>query len=123
MNARTLSLGLAGAVFAAGLLVASAPVSAQSRVGDPYCGFWQNGSWVANGNCAGYMPSMRRGMVSGTITSVSGHLVTIQQTNGSIVINDTPALRRRTSGRVAVGRQITATGYWRAGTFYATNIA
>jgi hypothetical protein len=36
------------------------------------------------------------------------------------VINDQPALNRQSSGRVAVGRQIVAYGYWRDGNFYAT---
>nr|MDQ2680992.1 hypothetical protein [Candidatus Eremiobacteraeota bacterium] len=58
--------------------------------------------------------------VSGTITAVHGHLVTIQQSRGTIVINDQPALNAKTTGQVAVGRQIVAQGYWRAGTFYAT---
>lgn len=124
MSLRTFSLSITAAVLAAGLLAAVAPASAQtSRIGDPYCGSWMNGTWTPNGNCNGYMPTMRAGSVNGTITSVTGHLVTIQQALGTIVINDTPALRRQTSGPVAVGRQIAATGYWRAGTFYATNIA
>lgn len=90
---------------------------------NPYCGAMVDGVWVANGACPdihGFIP--QRAYVTGTITAVSGHLVTVQQSGGTLVINDQPALNRQTSGRVAVGRQITALGFWRAGTFYATAI-
>ncbi len=90
---------------------------------NPYCGSMVSGTWVPNGACPdtrGYIP--QRAYVSGTITKVSWHLVTVQQSQGVIVINDQPALNRQSSGRVAVGRQITAYGFWRAGTFYATAI-
>jgi hypothetical protein len=53
---------------------------------------------------------------------VKGHLVTIQQTNRSLVINDQPALDHKQTGKVAVGRQVVAYGYWQDGTFYATAI-
>jgi hypothetical protein len=53
---------------------------------------------------------------------VKGHLVTIQQTARTLVINDQPALDRQQTGKVAVGRQIVAYGYWMHGTFYATAI-
>ena len=56
----------------------------------------------------------------GTITAVNGHLVTLQQSTQALVVNDTPALSREDSGRAAVGRQITAHGYWEDGTFFAT---
>ncbi len=62
-------------------------------------------------------------VISGTITSVNGHLVTIQQSSGSIVVNDQPALNDQMTGNVATGRQIVARGYWRGGTFYATSFA
>jgi hypothetical protein len=91
---------------------------------NPYCGSVQNGVWMSNGNC-GPASSPRAesvARVSGTITSVRGHLVTLQQSERSIVVNDQPALEMRTTGRVAVGRQIEATGYWRTGTFYATSL-
>jgi hypothetical protein len=61
-------------------------------------------------------------VVAGTIISVKGHLVTVQQTNRSVVIDDSAALSNQSSGRVAVGRQIVAHGYWQAGNFYATAI-
>jgi hypothetical protein len=60
--------------------------------------------------------------VAGTITIVKGHLVTLQQTTGAIVVDDTAALSNQSSGRVAVGRQIIAHGYWVGNNFYATAI-
>ena len=60
--------------------------------------------------------------VHGTITGVQGHLVTIQQSTQTLVINDSPALATDSTGRVAVGRQVTAHGYWEDGTFYAKTI-
>lgn len=62
-------------------------------------------------------------VVSGTITAVNGHLVTIQRSTGSIVVNDQPALDNRTTGNVAVGRQVVALGHWQDGTFYAASFA
>jgi hypothetical protein len=64
----------------------------------------------------------RHEVVAGTIVSVKGHLVTVQQTNRQVVIDDSAALSNQSSGRVAVGRQIVAHGYWQAGNFYATAI-
>ena len=88
---------------------------------DPYCGSMQNGIWIANGNC-GAAGDVSAARVSGTITFVRGHLVTLQQSSRQIVINDQPALDMRTTGRVAVGRVIEAIGYWHDGTFYATTL-
>lgn len=62
-------------------------------------------------------------VVSGTITAVNGHLVTLQRSQGSIVVNDTPALDNQTTGNVAVGRQVVALGHWQDGVFYATSFA
>jgi|GEM_PF-2445121 len=62
-------------------------------------------------------------VISGTITAVNGHLVTIQRSNGTVVVNDQPALDNQMTGNVAVGRQIVARGYWQDGTFYATSFA
>lgn len=62
------------------------------------------------------------GRVSGTITSVTGHLVTLQQSGQQLVINDQPGLLARETGKVAVGRQVVALGYWQSGTFYATHL-
>lgn len=99
-----------------------APPAAQAP--PPYvdsdCGVWQDDTWVANGRCANTVYKHAR--VEGTIVSVKGHLVTLQQTSGQIVIDDTIALRDQSTGRVAVGRRIVAHGYWRNNNFYATAI-
>jgi hypothetical protein len=87
---------------------------------DASCGTWNGDTWVPNGSCTSV--SYKHAVVAGTITFVKGHLVTLQQTTGSIVIDDSAALSNESSGRVAVGRQIVAHGYWRAGNFYATAI-
>lgn len=135
-------LFLAALIFSAGAMIAG-PVGAQTTttttvdvVGphNPYCGSWQNGTFVPNGNCVeDVVPAqttttvvqhqdngriMQR--VRGTITSVQGHLVTVQMSTSTLVINDSPALSADQTGRVAVGRMITAHGYWEDGTFYAT---
>lgn len=87
---------------------------------DTTCGAWNGDTWTPNGSCPN--TAYKHAVVAGTITSVKGHLVTLQQTNGSVVIDDSAALSNESSGRVAVGRQIVAHGYWRAGNFYATAI-
>jgi hypothetical protein len=88
---------------------------------DGKCGTWQADTWVPNGTCdAADVTVYKHERLAGTITSVQGHLVTIQQTGKSVVINDQPALIDKMSGRVAVGRQVVAHGYWDNGTFYAT---
>lgn len=109
---------------------------------NPYCGAWENGAWVPNGNCveetapqtssttvittgpaAMHPPSGRTyEHINGTITGVQGHLVTITTSNRTLVINDSPALAADATGRVAVGRQVTAHGYWDGDTFYATRL-
>ena len=110
---------------------APAPPPAYEPPHTDFCGSMQGGVWVSNGNClddTGTAASVAegdgrlRGRISGTITSVSGHLVTLQQSSRSIVIDDQPALDLRETGRVAVGRQVTAHGYWQEGTFYATSM-
>lgn len=93
-----------------------------SRYGDPICGDWVNGVWQDNGHCPGYAAGPHRMRVAGTITVVKGHLVTVQQSDREMVINDQPALNRQTTGHVAVGRQIVAYGYMRDNVFYATII-
>ena len=127
---KTLSTLLAGAILAAGAAAMSIPAAAQSMQGmqntqSPYvdsrCGSWHDNTWVSNGNCTGPM-MYRHQRIAGTIVAVRGHLVTVQQSTRRVVINDAPALNRQTSGRVAVGRQIIAHGYWRGGVFYATMI-
>ncbi len=99
-------------------------------------GHWQNGTFYAtsfaDANVYGYagfngpgagLAGRLRGAVRGTVTAVDGHLVTVRGTDNSIVINDQPALSRKMTGNVAVGRDIVASGYWRGGTFYATTIS
>jgi hypothetical protein len=98
----------------------SAAMGPNHQYGDPVCGVWANGVWQGNGHCPDYAVGPRRARVAGTITAVKGHLVTIQQATKTIVINDQPALNRQTTGRVAVGRQIVAYGYWHDQNFYAT---
>jgi len=87
---------------------------------DSSCGTWHADAWVANGSCAADATAYKHERLAGTITSVQGHLVTIQLTGKSVVINDQPALIDKMTGRVAVGRQVVAHGYWDNGTFYAT---
>jgi hypothetical protein len=137
----------ASAILAAALLAGAAGAQTMDNVGphNPYCGSWSNGTWASNGNCvdettttttvttqreAAAMPGDQRAAVpmtagrtpqrvTGTITAVRGHLVTLQQSNNDLVINDQPALDQEATGRVAVGRVVTAHGYWQDGTFYA----
>jgi len=116
----------------------TAPAAAPAPPADTVCGTWQNDLWVPSGQC-GFDPACgamvsgtwtpngtcrteRRDTVSGTITIVKGHLVTLQRSKDTVVINDQPALNSQTTGRIAVGRNIVAAGYWRDGTFYATSI-
>jgi hypothetical protein len=123
------------------MLVAPAFAQTTDTVGQHglYCGSWQNGVFVGNGNCiddsttivttttsstpTGMVKDTRmHNRVHGTITGVQGHLVTIQQSTQTLVINDSPALATDSTGRVSVGRQVTAHGYWEDGTFYAKTI-
>jgi|SRR5579883_793421 len=87
---------------------------------DTACGSWQGDVWTPNGQCT--TTNYRHEVVAGTIVSVKGHLVTLQQTKGQVVIDDSAALNNQTTGRVAVGRQIVAHGYWQGNNFYATAI-
>ena len=93
-----------------------------NQYGDPICGAWASGVWQPNGHCPDYAVGPHRFRLEGTITAVKGHLVTVQQATRTIVIDDTPALNRQTSGRVAVGRQIVAYGYYHGDACYATVI-
>jgi hypothetical protein len=128
-------LFLATLILSMGTMIAG-PVGAQpvDVVGphNPYCGSWQNGTFVPNGNCVEETapatttttvvanPGRTMERVRGTITAVQGHLVTVQMSTNTLIINDTPALAADQTGRVAVGRMITAHGYWQDGTFFAT---
>jgi len=117
-------LGIAGFAAAACAQGAPPPGAPPPAAAPPYadttCGSWQGDSWVPNGSCPN--TAYRHEVVAGTIISVKGHLVTVQQTNRTVVIDDSAALSNQSSGRVAVGRQIVAHGYWQAGNFYATAI-
>jgi hypothetical protein len=72
---------------------------------------------------AGCTVVYRHARIEGTIVSVKGHLVTVQQSTGQVIINDQPALNNQLTGKVAVGRQIVAHGYWADNNFFATLIA
>ena len=118
-------LATASSVLAAGsiALAQEAPPAAAppaAPYSDPACGSWSGDVWTPNGSCP--TTAYKHEVVSGTIVSVKGHLVTVQQTARQVVIDDTAALNDQTSGRVAVGRRIVAHGYWQAGNFYATAI-
>lgn len=100
-----------------------------------YGQYGQNGQYGRyNNNCGGQNNS--NAAISGQIVAVNQNMVTIQTNNGgynnggygrngygqSITIDDQPALDNQTSGRVSVGRYVTAYGYWQNGTFYATRM-
>jgi hypothetical protein len=127
LNERSLRVVTLTTIAAAGATgaVASAqgappPGGAPPPYVDTACGAWNGDTWVPNGSCSS--ADYKHQVVAGTITIVKGHLVTLQQTNGTVVVDDTAALSDETSGRVAVGRQIVAHGYWRGNNFYATAI-
>jgi hypothetical protein len=123
---KILAGALLGALLALGM---SAPSMAQMYGGNnPDCGYMSGGQWVSNGNCdPNNHPwadgARHRGQLRGTIIAVNGNMVTVRTWHrGRITFNDGPALRRQTSGRVAVGRDIVANGFWRNGEFLATSI-
>ena len=121
----TLRSSLTAAICSVALVgLASVAVVAQTTApayNDPYCGYMQNGTWVATGNCNPVTTNIGPyAAVTGTIIFVKGHLVTLQQSDKQLVINDQPALDMQDTGRVAVGRSVEARGYWHGGTFYAT---
>lgn len=110
-------------ILFAALLFNLAPAFAdESTYIDTSCGSWVNDEWVPNGNCPPDSSHRRHDHVSGTISIVKGHLVTVQQSNRQVVINDQPALDAKQTGKVAVGRMIVAYGYWLDDNFYATAI-
>jgi hypothetical protein len=124
MNAITTILVTAGAALA-GMSIASAqaappPGGPPPAYVDTACGSWQGDVWTPNGSCP--TTAYKHQVVAGTIVLVKGHLVTLQQTTGQVVVDDSAALGNQTTGRVAVGRQIVAHGYWQAQNFYATAI-
>ena len=112
---------LSTALLSVGLTtITYAQTSPSGPYADTACGTWQRDTWTPNGTCTGEVK--RHARVEGTITIVKGHLVTIQQGTGTVVIDDTPALNNQFSGKVAVGRRIVAHGYWVGDNFYATII-
>jgi hypothetical protein len=82
------------------------------------CGTWTNGLWSPNDAC----PSVKFLRLSGVITIVKGTMVTIQQADRTITVDDKPALKNEMTGRVAVGRAVTMHGYWKDNMFFATRI-
>jgi hypothetical protein len=117
---------ICGITLAGGIAVAQTPPPADAPPpaapdASPYpdCGTWQSGTWVPTGACGN---ADYRSHIAGTITAVKGHLVTLQLTTTTLVINDQPALDRQATGKVGVGRQVVANGYWRNGVFYATSL-
>ncbi len=115
-------------IATAGMLAAGAnalaqgapPPPAASPYVDSACGSWQGDVWTTNGSCP--TTAYKHEVLAGTIVSVKGHLVTLQLTGRQVVIDDAAALSNQTTGRVAVGRQIIAHGYWQGENFYATAI-
>src|SRR5215469_17243668 len=90
-------------------LALMAPAAAQvPPYVDSNCGVWQGDQWIPNGNCT--PDTHRHERLAGTITAVKGHLVSVQQTDKTLVIDDSLALKNELTGRVAVGRQIVAHG-------------
>lgn len=110
------------AIILAAVFGLTPAVAAQPPYVDRTCGSWVNDVWVPTGNCPPESSRLRHDQVSGTITIVKGHLVTVQQATRTVVINDQPALDAKQTGKVAVGRMIVAYGYWLDGSFYATGI-
>ena len=112
---------------------------------NPYCGAWVDGAFQADGNCvtdttttttttqpaaaavAGapvvvVAPKVRvNERLSGKITAVNGHMVTLQHGDRTLVVDDSRALNSEDTGHVAKGRDIIAHGYWEAGVFYANH--
>jgi hypothetical protein len=107
---------------------------------NPYCGAWTDGSFVASGNCVtetsttttttqpattnmagppGAVPDRFSQRVSGKIIIVNKNMITLQHGDRTLIVNDSRALSRDTTGHVATGRDVVAHGYWEDGTFYA----
>jgi len=84
------------------------------------CGY--NGQYNGQYGQYGQYGQQGNAVVRGVITSVNGSMVTIMQGIGgqTITINDQPALNNQATGRVTVGRYVTAYGYYQGGMFYAT---
>ena len=120
-------IGLAGAqpafAQAAGPDAAAPAPPAQMEIyNDTRCGSWRDDNWMPNGNSPPDTDKMRHEHLAGTITFVTGHLVTLQLTDRKLVVNDQPALDTKRTGKVAVGREVVAHGYWLDGTFFVTSL-
>lgn len=91
-----------------------------------YCGYNGNGNYCNNGqynNCNGGYGQQGNSVIRGTIIGVNGNSVTLMQGFGqSITINDQPALNNQQTGRISLGRYVTAYGYYQNGIFYATSM-
>ncbi|HET9392645.1 MAG TPA: DUF5666 domain-containing protein [Candidatus Rubrimentiphilum sp.] len=95
-----------------------------------YCGYngncgYNNGQYGQNGQYNGRCNGNGQGnsVIRGTITSVSGNQVTLMEGFGqAVTINDQPALDNQSTGRVVIGRFVTAYGYYQNGIFYATSM-
>jgi hypothetical protein len=111
--------GMTGGVAVAQTTSTTQTTTTQTTYHDTTCGTWDVDTWTPSGTCGD--PTLHRHeRVVGTITIVKGHLVTVQQAERVLVVDDTPALSNQLTGKVAVGRRIVAHGYWDNGTFYAT---
>jgi hypothetical protein len=76
-----------------------------------------------NGQCNGQGQGQGNTSIRGTITSVNGNQVTVMEGFGqTVTINDQPALDNQNTGRVVIGRYVTAYGYYQNGIFYATSM-
>jgi hypothetical protein len=146
-SAMLLSSLLAGAAIAQTTSTTQTTKTVESGTMDtigphnPYCGAWTDGAWTPNGNCVTETtttttttqaaPSTSTQVVavpvsgrvaehiSGKITAVNGHMITMQQGDHTLIVDDSRALSREDTGKVATGRAVVAHGYWEDGVFYA----
>jgi len=86
---------------------------------------WQNPNnphYNCNPNGGGY-GQQGNAVIRGTIVGVNGNQVRLMEGFGQfITIDDQPALNNQQTGRVVVGRYVTAYGYYQNGIFYATSM-
>jgi hypothetical protein len=77
-----------------------------------------------NGNCynGGQYGRSANARIFGTIVWVDGNHVVLQTGSRRVDVDDQPALDNQSSGRVSVGRSLTAYGYWQGNVFYATRM-
>lgn len=108
---------------------------------NPYCGAWVADTWTPNGNCVtettttttttqAAPPTSTQVVavpvsgrvaehITGKITAVNGHMITMEQGDHTLIVDDSRALSREDTGKVATGRAVVAHGYWEDGVFYA----